>query len=153
MPAKTLSSHPNAIRAREWRAKNPVATRAAVARYRKKKPKEALARQQRWRDSNKEHVRALRRASKKRCRVKETANQNARRARQKSAVCSCCSREAFNRVYGIAMLVGHEVDHIQPLARGGLHCVKNLQIISREQHKEKTARDRAEIRKHHAAAK
>jgi 5-methylcytosine-specific restriction endonuclease McrA len=51
------------------------------------------------------------------------------------------------------MLVCGEVDHVIALALGGTHCVKNLQILSVEEHKEKTRRDRAEIRRQHAAAK
>jgi 5-methylcytosine-specific restriction endonuclease McrA len=32
--------------------------------------------------------------------------------------------------YAEARRLGHEVDHIIPLSRGGLHCQTNLQVLS-----------------------
>ena len=39
-------------------------------------------------------------------------------------------------------MLGHQVDHVRPLADGGLHCVKNLQILTKQEHARKTAEER-----------
>ena len=62
--------------------------------------------------------------------------------------CSCCAKEDFDRIYREAQEKGYEVDHIEPLGLGGLHCLSNLQILSVEDHKEKTKKDIAKIAKH-----
>lgn len=37
---------------------------------------------------------------------------------------------------------GYEVDHIKPLSEGGLDEPYNMQLLTKEQHREKTARER-----------
>jgi 5-methylcytosine-specific restriction endonuclease McrA len=36
---------------------------------------------------------------------------------------------------------GYEVDHIKPLSQGGKDTISNMQLLSKEQHKKKTARE------------
>lgn len=37
---------------------------------------------------------------------------------------------------------GYEVDHIQPLSEGGLDETYNMQLLTKEEHRQKTARER-----------
>ena len=76
-----------------------------------------------------------------RTRVVKCAQQNRRRAYHLFQLCGCCTQDALRRVYEIAPLVNGEVDHKIALALGGHHCVKNLQVLSLEEHAKKTASD------------
>lgn len=62
--------------------------------------------------------------------------------RQRNQRCSCCSKEAIAEIYVKAKANGGQVDHIIPVSLGGAHCLKNLQILTVAEHKEKTARDK-----------
>ena len=37
---------------------------------------------------------------------------------------------------------GYEIDHIIPLSEGGTDCPENMQLLTVEQHKKKTAKER-----------
>lgn len=50
----------------------------------------------------------------------------------------CCTEAQVADFY-LRVAVGFEVDHIAPLAQGGLHCLKNLQILTIEEHRVKTS--------------
>lgn len=52
-------------------------------------------------------------------------------------------RDALRRVYARALPFVHQVDHAVPLALGGLHCVRNLLVLTRTEHARKTAHDAA----------
>lgn len=78
-----------------------------------------------------------------------------RRAREYAQLCECCDFDRFRSIYEAAEWLHCEVDHRVPLAAGGAHCVKNLQILTIEQHKVKTKLDRkliADWNRQHAAA-
>lgn len=80
-------------------------------------------------------------------RISSRAKAAARRALLLSQRCACCTDDQIRHHYEIAALCGPfaHVDHVVPLALGGLHCAKNLQAITDEEHKEKTRRDMAAI--------
>lgn len=40
---------------------------------------------------------------------------------------------------------GYEVDHIIPLSQGGQDTPNNMQLITKEQHKQKTAKERHQV--------
>jgi 5-methylcytosine-specific restriction endonuclease McrA len=61
-----------------------------------------------------------------------------RRSERLKNRCNCCSNKDLQAIYQDARLKGHEVDHVIPLSRGGPHCCKNLQTLSRAEHKQKT---------------
>lgn len=56
--------------------------------------------------------------------------------------CPCCTIEQIRDFYRMRDNKSKVVDHILPIAYGGLHCLKNLQLISTEKHKTKTNKDR-----------
>jgi hypothetical protein len=122
--------------------------------YAREHREEANARQRAWRATNpqKYHEQARRLYAKSAVRRAGVKLSVARR-RSPGLKCHCCTSAQFKVVYKAAELIGGEVDHVLALALGGLHCVKNLQILSVEQHKEKTKQDLAECRRRHAAAK
>lgn len=69
------------------------------------------------------------------------ARVNFDKARKLGLLCSCCKVEDFFPIYAQANALGHEVDHRIPKERGGPHCLKNLQILTKATHKEKTKRE------------
>jgi hypothetical protein len=117
----------NADRAREttaaWQKANPDRLRAANERHSKtQKRRDSL------RNFQRRHPQRI------------NAKNRLRYARKLSQICECCTPDTIRAVYERCPR-GHEVDHRIPLAIGGLHCVKNLQILSRAEHRAKTNRD------------
>jgi 5-methylcytosine-specific restriction endonuclease McrA len=70
-----------------------------------------------------------------------TAELAERRAIKLGRECQCCTTEQRRHFYAVAFLMGGEVDHIKPLALDGMHCRYNLQTLSKQAHREKTARE------------
>lgn len=60
---------------------------------------------------------------------------------------SSSNRQAFLESRGLDQVPeGYEVDHIIPLFRGGTDSPSNMQLLTREQHAQKTARERSSTR-------
>jgi hypothetical protein len=72
---------------------------------------------------------------------KARANAARYRARKRAQLCACCKAADFHAVYRAATLLCKEVDHSVPLHLGGLHCCKNLQLLTVGEHRQKTARE------------
>jgi 5-methylcytosine-specific restriction endonuclease McrA len=110
----------------------------------------AKARFQRWRGKNLDRVKAARRAWARENPTQARGLKNhslmLQRARLRGNLCACCQPQQLLIVYKIAALMGAEVDHVVPIAAGGLHCRKNLQLLSTEDHREKTKTDQRLIR-------
>jgi hypothetical protein len=107
-----------AVRAKEYRKKNKEFIYASICRWKKANPARARA------------GKAL------------------RRLHEQVQRCECCTNAQLAEVYAKAVQGVHDVDHIVPLGLGGLHCVKNLQVLTKEEHKIKTTKDRAAIREY-----
>ena len=69
------------------------------------------------------------------------ANQAKRRALIKHQTPSWYCHWMVVEIYEIAAEMGYEVDHIQPLSKGGLHSHENLQLLTREENRTKGARE------------
>jgi hypothetical protein len=67
------------------------------------------------------------------------------RTRKRGQDCLHCTVEDIEAIYRQAIALGHQVDHIVPVALGGATCARNLQVLSPQQHREKTKRDLAAI--------
>jgi hypothetical protein len=117
-----------------WRAENP----AYGAEWRAKSLERAKTGDARWRAENPGSVKA----SNAKWRAKNRGRCNAynahRRALKRKQTCTCCTREQLAKFHIDAHAAGREVDHVQPLALGGLECLKNLQALTPEEHKVKT---------------
>jgi hypothetical protein len=72
------------------------------------------------------------------------------KAKNSNLLCDCCTQEDIEKVYKRAWRRGggYDVDHIVPLGLGGLHCAKNLQVLSEFDHALKTRKDRRAMREH-----
>jgi 5-methylcytosine-specific restriction endonuclease McrA len=68
------------------------------------------------------------------------------RAKQLGLKCSCCKTKDFFPIYRAANLIDREVDHRIPKHLGGLHCLKNLQILTKADHREKNQLELAALR-------
>jgi 5-methylcytosine-specific restriction endonuclease McrA len=61
-------------------------------------------------------------------------------------LCSCCDPGDFLQTYmEAALMADHEVDHRVPHSQGGLHCVHNLQILTKTAHRQKTTGETAKL--------
>ena len=130
----------NAARQRKLRATDPA--------YRARVNRKNAARMRRERAANPSEFRVRDAAWKRANRDKVYAAVNARRAWKRGQRCACCTYTTIQRVYLAARVLRAEVDHKKPLAIGGLHCRKNLQILSPAAHRTKTAKDQKRIRAH-----
>lgn len=71
---------------------------------------------------------------------------NARaKAKARGLLCTCCKPKDIVGLYRRAHEQGNHVDHKKARALGGLHCVKNLQILTPAEHAKKTTLDRTLI--------
>jgi HNH endonuclease len=141
--------------ARARRLADPEKARAKNrADYRKHRAKR-ISTVKRWVARNKAHVRRWHRDYRRRNwrhiyeRNKAMYIEGAsRRARNLARTfCKCCSNKARIRIYALAQVQHKEVDHRKPLALGGKHCCKNLQLLTPSAHRKKTARDMRAIRR------
>jgi len=117
------------IRAKAWRAKYPERDKAN---------------HDAWAADNVGTMRASRRGWYARNPSKVLATTRKYQATKKAATCECCQGEDakanFELVYAIGRKLGMHVDHVKPLAKGGLHCLKNLQYLTPTQNKRKGAK-------------
>ena len=106
-----------------------------MAKYRTKE--KLNLKQKKWREKNKDKVREQR----KRVRSKQNSYQQTRRARIKNQIPEDCDFEKIKQIYILAEKksietgIPHEVDHIIPISKGGLHHQDNLQILSRTENR------------------
>jgi len=113
---KLVASGRNAENCRAWRAANLEKARAAdKARYASPARRaQMLATRRRWNRAN---------------RPKRLLEVRRRQAQQRAALCSCCAPISFKLIYQQARSLKMHVDHVQPLAKGGKHCLRNLQLL------------------------
>ena len=106
-----------------------------------------------WKKQNPERAKEIRRKSNAAHKSAKRKLDAKRRAKGRDQICTCCSNVLFDFIYSLARPGIDQVDHIRPLAVGGRHCSKNLQILTIEEHKLKTQKDMAEIAAVRKAAK
>lgn len=141
---------------KKWRDANPEKSRAMVAKSKSTRPeREAsarkvaqaeLAKRRAYRQANREKLHASHRRWVERNRARDKARKEKRRAvkrQQLSPVINTAivvvfyqTRDRLAECLGIPF----HVDHIVPLAKGGLHCHTNLQVIPATINLEKSAR-------------
>ena len=63
-----------------------------------------------------------------------------RKARLRNQVCQCCTSKQVESIYRAARQKKFTVDHIIPLAKGGRHCLYNLQLLPHIANSRKGAR-------------
>jgi hypothetical protein len=103
-----------------WYKANPEKKRAKCAAWRRANPEKAQAACAAWRKANPE---------------KMTLKTARRRALKLAAVPDDANKAFVTGLYAIAnrvskcLGISHDVDHIVPLALGGSHCHRNLQVI------------------------
>lgn len=113
-------------RNRTWRKRNIEMVRQSVRKYREANPEKCREWARRRRANNPR---------------KNAGNQARYRAQKLRQTCVCCRPEDFREVYARARKDRLHVDHIVPLVIGGLHCLKNIQLLTPEEHKVKSVRD------------
>jgi len=133
---------------KRYRARHPERYQASKKKQNAKHHgPEWAAQMRRYRKDNPDRMRRLERERNQRNAAERRAQKAKRRARRRAALCSCCTAQQFTNFYGIAALVGNQVDHVVPLADGGAHCIKNLQMLSVPDHAAKTAAENARRRR------
>lgn len=96
---------------------------ASIARQRAADPKKFARRRRKWRDC----------ASRNEQRARH-------KARRRNQVCQCCTAKQVESIYKVARQRKITVDHIIPLAKGGLHCAHNMQLLPHIENSQKGAR-------------
>lgn len=120
---------------RQWRAANPDKLKANQARWRKRHPERDRETTERWRRDHMDQARATQRAWQAANPVRFREKNGRRRARQRTQTFTGFTAAYMASVY--AELAGKPcfycggteritVDHVVPLARGGLHHPDNL---------------------------
>lgn len=97
--------------------------------YHKKNSERIIARVSKWQQENK---------------ARKKANTNYSGATKYGYIpCTCCTKEEIKQVY-MKCPKGYHVDHIITKTFGGLHCAKNMQYLTPEEHYKKTAEETKE---------
>jgi hypothetical protein len=104
---------------------NPERTRAYARKHIAKDPAKHAAKTKVWRDTNPSA---------------SLAQVALRRARMKAAACNCCAPVSFRLIYEQARSLRMHVDHVRPLAKGGKHCLRNLQLLEPHSNRVKNAK-------------
>lgn len=138
----------------DWADKHPDMKRAALKRSlaRPGNREKKNARDRRYSAANTativERVRNWREANPDKAQAERDRNSGPqcarRRARKRAALCECCQNEEakadIRLVYGLARKLKMHVDHVRPLAKGGLHCLNNLQLLTPKENLRKHAK-------------
>ena len=118
-----------------WIKANPERKRAAHAAWAKANPEKIRAYNVAWSKANREKKRAIFVAWSKANPEKTRLRSAKRRAAKLKALSPDANKAFVAGFYAIASRVSkclgisHDVDHIVPLALGGSHCHRNLQVI------------------------
>jgi len=108
-----------------WRLRYPERERAAIAAA---KPRNADRRREACRRWAQTHP------------ARNAAKAARYRRLSRDQRCACCPPAEFEPIYDFARAAGLSVDHIRPIAAGGLHCTRNLQLMTAELNSSKGAR-------------
>jgi 5-methylcytosine-specific restriction endonuclease McrA len=156
-PRKNRDLEKRKVTRAAWRAANPDKVAAVWARNRVKYREKRAAACRTYRAShpgmaaayyaaNRTKLLAWGAAYRKANPGKTRAAKAKRRALEISRACSCCTtKQISDEFYSFVNHGFTEIDHITPLALGGLHCRKNLQLLTVLEHKAKTKLDRTRI--------
>jgi HNH endonuclease len=134
---------------RAWRAANREKVRAYNKKWSAANPDKTRERDRRWTAANPDKIREkdLRRYASKgdaiRLRARLWHQDNPGRnhkIRRRGAACKCCALWSFKFIYAQGRALGMHVDHVKPLAKGGLHCLKNMQLLAPSDNLRKGAR-------------
>lgn len=128
-------------RAMAWRKANPERAREIQRKSDKKYPARIAATRARHRVANLEAYREQQRrfhAKHPEYRREKVARYKARALDQE---CGCCDTEKLRKYYLRTVKARKEVDHKRPIRCGGMHCIKNLQMLTSLQHREKSKLD------------
>lgn len=120
---------------KEWRTKNPNRVKEYERRYRQRNKRKSRERVRQWRKDNPEKWKEQQRRALAKQKEEGWPNAYRRRAREMGAFVEDVNKvDVFINSLGFCGICGFEVkfekmtiDHIVPLARGGLHCYANVQ--------------------------
>lgn len=93
-----------------------------------------------WRRRNPDKVRQYEREQYRRNPTRGAAAKARRRARVRAQICEHAECHGLIKTMHEIRPDGCHIDHIVPIARGGLHCIKNLQFLPAKINRQKGAR-------------
>lgn len=117
--------------AKQKRLENPQANRDAVKRSTQKHYESKLERNNRYRSENPEKVFEWKKNDRQRNKYRIQADNAKRRTKLQGKLSNEIKQVYVLRDFYEAMSLGEKfhVDHICPIAKGGIHIVENLQVI------------------------
>jgi hypothetical protein len=121
---------------RIWRAANRETLNAKLRNWHTVNPDKSRA----WDMAHPDRRRAISRNWKTAHPEQRAIDGGRRRGRQRNQTCGCCAPWSFKFIYAQGRSLGMHVDHVKPLAKGGLHCLKNMQLLSPLDNQRKSAR-------------
>ena len=125
----------------EYRKANREKIKASGASYYKANREKMRANREAWRKENMGKFSAYALAYAKANPGRRAATQAKRRALLKAQTPSWYDHVMVTEIYEVASEFGYHVDHIVPLANGGLHSHENLQLLTPEENSSKGARE------------
>ena len=125
------SSHPDKVAAshKAWREANRDTELARFKAYYEANPEKVAARVKAWQESNPDRAAAIS--------GKRLAINRGGAASNIYDLDLCVPFYAESRRLSRETGVPHHVDHIDPIARGGLHCQTNLQVLTAKENIQK----------------
>lgn len=124
---------------RRWRERNPERNKENVSRYQKAHRNEVLEINRRWQERNPERTREIIDNWQKAHPERVRASSAKRRQRVKAYAPTPTEQTEIHGIYASAKQ-GEHVDHIYPLALGGLHHPWNLRVIPAQENRRKHAK-------------
>ena len=132
---------------KKWKTDNPEKVKALDKKWRTENPEKVKALQQKWRTNNPEYNKKWnaenkekRKAIHKKWRNKDAGQTSAKyRAVKRNQTPPGADTKLMQKIYRNCP-EGHEVDHIIPLSKGGLHHQNNLQYLTIHDNRSKGAK-------------
>lgn len=109
--------------AMKWKRTNTERVAQYLQAYKQVHSDQTAQRMREWRARNKGRLRTYWARWNPLCNAK-------RRALKRSQLCDCCTPGHFAIVYSLARSLKKHVDHVRPIAKGGIHCCHNLQLLN-----------------------
>ena len=136
-------------RGKQWKKDNPEKVKASTKAYNKANKEKKAAANKKWKDNNKERKAELNKNWQQNNKARMNAHTNRYRQQKEdnNYILTELHKLVEHELYDIAQKrtkqtgFPWEVDHIQPISKGGRHSIENLQVVPRTWNRQKCNRN------------